>query len=541
MADLIVAPPAMGTAFAKIMSSDDIMPGDDASYELCKLIYLYHPLGARVAENPISMAQSQPREIKIRSAPSDDVRDQFMAEWESLGADKIIHAVMTLSRVYGVSTLALLAQGVPANRPIDYKELSKLRIEFNVLDPLNTAGSLTMDQDPNSMRFQKPLRDSIAVAGTPYHPSRTVVMMNDQPIYIAWTSSTFGYTGRSSYQRALFPLKSYIDTLKMDAMVARKAGVIIAKLKIIGPIVNNIAIAMGALKRQLLRDASTDNVISVTIEEAIESLNLQNLEGPAEMARNHILENIASSADMPSKLLNSLPFAGGFAEGKEDAKAIAKYIDGVRKSMSRLYEFMDRVCMYKAWTPEFFETQKQKYPKEYEGKGYIKAFYDWKNTFVATWPSLLVEPESEKIKISDTKFKAIIAMLQVLLPVIDPDSRMELIQWACDAVTEDTKMFSAPIELNWAKLKNYIPPEAQAILSGQQGVEQGETAHSGGAGKPGASKPAAGKGGMPPGVEKGPQGTVGRAKVKLSTADSLTSDEALTLFENIVELKRQGE
>lgn len=536
MAELILNAPAPGSVLTKIINSEDIQPGDDSSYEMCKMIYLWHPLGARVAENPVTLAQSQPREIKVRTCQTDDVADQFISEWESLNADKIIHAAKTLSRVYGISTLALLAQGVPPNRPIDYKTIKDLKIGFNIFDPLNTSGSLTMDQDPNSMRFQKPLRDYVSVAGTDYHPSRTVITLNEQPIYIAWTTSAFGYVGRSCYQRSLYPLKSYIDTLKMDAMIARKAGVIIAKLKIIGPIVNNAMAVMAGLKRALLREASTDNVISISVDEAIESLNLQNLEGPAEMARNHILENIASAADMPSKLLNSLPFAGGFAEGKEDAKAIAKYVDGVRKDMNPLYEFMDRVCMYRAWTPEFFETQRKKYPEAYKNMTFTKAFYDWKNSFVATWPSLLVEPESEKIKISDTKLKAIIAILQVLLPVIDPENRMELIKWAVDAITEDTKMFSNGITLNWETLEDYIPPEAMAVLAGQQGLEQGEGTKGGAqvAGKPGAAKPGipAKTGALPPGVEKGPQGTPGRAKVKLSTAD------AMELFENLVELKR---
>jgi hypothetical protein len=532
MAEIIVNAPTTGNVLGKIIASEDIQPGDESSYEMCKLIYLYHPLGARVAENPITLAQSQPREIKVRSCQTDDVADQFISEWEGLNADKIIHAAKTLSRVYGVSTLALLAQGVPPNRPIDYKTIKDLKIGFNVLDPLNTSGSLSMDQDPNSIRFQKPLDEVVRVSGTEYHPSRTVVTLNEQPIYIAWTTSAFGYVGRSSYQRALYPLKSYIDTLKMDAMIARKAGVIIAKLKIIGPIVNNAMAVMAGMKRMLLREASTDNVISISVDESIESLNLQNLEGPAEMARNHIMENIASSADMPSKLLNSLPFAGGFAEGKEDAKAIAKYVDGVRKDMNPLYEFMDRVCMYRAWTPEFFETQRKKYPEAYKNQTYIKAFYDWKNSFVATWPSLLVEPESEKIKISDTKLKAIIAILQVLLPVIDPANRMELIKWGVDAITEDTKMFSNGIKLDWKTLEDYIPPEAMAVLAGTQGVEEGEGTKGGSqVGKPGGA--AAGKGGLPPGVEKGPQGTPGRAKVKLSTAD------ALELFENIVALRRE--
>jgi hypothetical protein len=497
----------VGPALTSILTGSDIQPGSPASYELCKQIYLYHPIGARVAENPVSIAQSQSRIIKVRAAPSDAVANRFISVWSELKCDEAIKRTKTLSRVYGISTLALMAKGVPSSRPIDYKELPNLKIDFNVWDPLNTAGSLTMEQDPNSIRFQKPIDDTVSVQGSNYHPSRTVVTLNGPPIYIAWTTSAFGYVGRSSYQRALFPLKSYIATMRTNAMVARKAGVLIAMMKMPGSIVNNIMAALAGQKRVYLKESATDDVISISNEEKVESLNLQNLEGPATMARTNILEDIAFGSDTPVRIINALPFAGGFSEGKEDSKAIAKYIDGFRDEMNPLYEFMDRIVMYRAWTPEFFETIKKKFPEEYKGKTHLQAFYEWSNSFTAMWPSFLVEPESEKIKVKDTKLKSIIAWVQVLAPMIDPKNRAELIEWGNIAMTEDAEMFSSAPNFDYDVLEEYEPPEPMAIVSGKQGVE----------GKPGEGKPAGNK----PTTEKGPQGKPGRAKIKLSTADSV--------------------
>jgi len=458
MAQLTIQGSALGTALSQMLLADDIEPGSDPSYQLCKTIYLYHPLGAKMAESPISMAQSQQREIAIPDSPEEEVRDAFLAQWQADGMDEHIHNTAKTARIYGVSSLALLAEGVPPNRPIDYRQLSKLKIAFNVLDPLNTAGSLVLNQDPNSLDFQK--TQGISVNGQVYHRSRCVVRLNERPIYIGYTNSAFGYVGRSVYQRALFPLKSFVQTMRTDDMVSRKAGVLIAMLKPAGSIVDNIMAMMAGMKRQLVKEAQTDNVISISApEEKIESLNLQNLDGAASMARKNILENIAVSADMPAKLLNSETFAEGFGEGTEDAKAVARYIDRERVSMLPMYQFCDRITQHRAWTPEFYRTIQARFPEMYGQVGYTQAFYDWTNSFQATWPSLLTEPDSEKIKVEDTKLKAIIAMVEVLLPELDPANKAAVIAWAQDNFNENKMLFSNPMQLDFDALRDYVPPE----------------------------------------------------------------------------------
>lgn len=435
---------------------DEIVPGAAPSYQTCKSIYLYHPLGAKMAESPVSMAQSQQREISVPKGPEEMVVEQFWETWSKLGADAIIFNVRSQSRVYGVASVAMLVEGVPPDRPIDYKNLPKLNLEFNVLDPLNTAGSLVLSQNPNALDFQKPKH--IVVNGTPYHVSRTVVQMNEHPIYIAYSSSSFGYVGRSVYQRALFPLKSFVQSMITDDMVTRKAGVLVAKLKMQGSIIDAAMAAINGIKRQLLKEAQTNNVISVSIEEDITTLNMQNLDGAYGMARKDILENIAVSADMPAKLLNSETFAEGFGEGSEDAKAVARYIDRERIAMLPLYEFFDKICQYRAWTPEFYKTIQEKFPEQYGKKAYLVAFYDWCNSYKAQWPSLLTEPDSEKIKVEDTKFKAIISAVEVLLPQVGPVNRANVMNWMADNFNQEKMLFHSPLILDPDELATWEPP-----------------------------------------------------------------------------------
>src|SRR6185437_1609743 len=315
------------SALMRIFMADDIVPGANPSYELCKEILLYHPIGAKMAEAPIKMAQSQPRVITVQGAPK-EVVDQFLAVAVELRVEANILNLRRLSRVYGVASLVMGCKDVPANKPLDMKELHKLPIYFNVFDPLNMSGSVIMNQVPNTPEFNQVT--AVTVSGETYHRSRYRVAMNEEPIYIAYTDSGFGFTGRSVYQRALFPLKSFIKTMIADDMIATKNGLLVGKMKSPGSVVNKVMQAVAAVKRLLLKAARVGQVVTIDPTEEIAALNMQNVDGAGTFARDNILKNAATAADMPAKLLQNETMIGGMAEGTEDAKNIAKYIDGVR-------------------------------------------------------------------------------------------------------------------------------------------------------------------------------------------------------------------
>jgi hypothetical protein len=415
-----------------------------------------------MAEAPIKLAQSQKREITISAASGieERLRKAFLEQWKLLDADGNILNQRTLARVYGISTIIMMAEGVKPEEPIDYAKLHELNISFNILDPLNTGGSLVLDQNPNSITFQKPV--AVAVSGQSYHRSRALVVMNEKPFYISYTSSAFGFVGRSVYQRALFPLKSFINTLVTDDMVTKKAGLLIAMIKIVSSAVDRLQKAFGAIKRNLLKTAVVGNVLQVGETDKIESLNFQNLDGPYALVRKNILENIAVSADMPAVMLNSETFAQGFADGSEDAKNVAHYIDRCREEMAPQYSWFDLICMHKAWSPAFYKSIQHEFPERYGKVSYDQAFYEWKNSFNAAWPNLLTEPDSEKVRTQEVKLKAAVAVFQVMEPICDPENKATIAGWLADTVNSNKEMFQVPLTLNLDALEAYVPPKQES-------------------------------------------------------------------------------
>ena len=486
--NVVVNSSPLGTSLEALLLADEIAPGYAPGYELCKVVYLFHPLGAKMAETPIKLAQSQQRLITIQNGPEEKVREAFLDERKRLRADFHVYNTMVQARVYGVSTLVIGAVGKDPKTPLDPWKLWEEKLYFSTFDPLNTAGSLVLNQNPNDPDFQKVVE--VSAGGKTYHRSRAVVVMNEAPIYIAYTSSGFGYVGRSIYQRALFPLKSYVQTMIANDMVSRKVGLIIAKMKAASSVVDWMMQKLAGVKRILLRQGVTNQVLGITPEEDIESLNLQNLEGPLKLARTNILEDIATATPMPAKLITQETFAEGFGEGEEDAKYVAHYIDGIREGMQPLYDFTDDIAMFRAWNPEFYAQVQKEFP-EYRKVKFETAFYSWKNSFAASWPSLLTEPESELIKVDETRFKSVIAMLEVLLPVVDPENKALVIQWAVDNFNERKRLISSPLNLVIEALQEFLEKNQKM----QEDAAKAATAPpgAGGEGAEGEGKPAAPK------------------------------------------------
>ena len=314
-----------------------------------------------------------------------------------------------------------------------------------------------LNQDPNSPDFQK--HSAISVAGQQYHRSRSVTIMNENPVYISYTSSAFGFVGRSVYQRALYPMKSFIQTMQTDDMVSRKAGVLVAKLKPSGSIVSGLMAKAAGLKRSVIQESKTDNVISIGPEEEIESLNLQNIDGAMTASRKNILENIAAADDMPARMLTEETLAQGFGEGSEDAKKEAQYIDRIRQWMQPLYDFFDPIVMYRAWNEDFYKTIQAQFPEQYGKVPYMQAFMAWRNSFHVEWPNLLTEPDSEKSKTDKVKLDAIISLLETLLTSLDPENKARIIQAALDNINSLKLLFPTPFEIDLDALMAYVPPE----------------------------------------------------------------------------------
>lgn len=447
MSQVVINGSNVGTGLQSLLMADEIVPGATPSYQLVKTIYLFHPLGAKMVEKPVKIAQSLPRKITVQDGPEDRVVEKFMAEAVKMKLDKVAFNVMVQSRIYGIASVAIMTKGETTNEPLDLTKIGNKEISIHVYDPLNTAGSLVLNQDPGALDFQH--AKEIVVDGKTFHRSRARVIMNEFPIYISYTPSAFGFVGRSVYQRSLYPMKSYVQTMITNDMISVKAGVLVAKIQQAGSVITAGIQSMFGLKRNVVKEAVVGQVISIGTEnEAIESIDLKNLSEPFMTARRNIIEDIASGAEMPAKMLTEESFAEGFGEGSEDAKAQARYVDGIRNEMQPIYEFLDEICMHRAWNEEFYNIIKAEFPERYKDMDYLAAFYEWKNSFKAEWPSLLTEPESEQVKVADVKLRALVALLEAMRADLDDENLASLYSFICDNVSEMKVMFGSPLILD---------------------------------------------------------------------------------------------
>ena len=473
----------LGNAIRTMLDSAEIQVGSSVSYELAKSIFLYHPLGRKMAESPVALAQSQRRRVSVGEAPP-EVAKAFEAEWRRIHSDRHIANAARIARIYGISSLVLGVDGQSPSTPLDPATLSDgKRVWLNTLDPLNTAGSLVLSQIPTSPDFNKPV--TVVSNGVTYHPSRFVVTMNEEPVYLAYTDTAFGFVGRSVYQRALFPLKSYLRSMIANDMVQSKLGLLVTKMVSPGPIVTKEMGLIAAFKRLLLKRAETGQVLTIGTDEAVETLNMQNVDGAGTYSRTNIIKDIATAADMPAKLLDNETLVSGFGEGTEDAKNIALYIDTVREWLSPLYEFMDAIVQRRAWGRDFVELMAERYPDVYGGRDPDDVFSEWREDFAAEWPSFLVEPESEQVKVDDVRLQAAVAVVQTVIEVVDPGSQLEVLRFLADNVSANRRLFPHALDFDWGTLEQWLEEraeqqEAQEQAQGSGGPEAEETRTLGG-------------------------------------------------------------
>jgi hypothetical protein len=245
---------------------------------------------------------------------------------------------------------------------------------------------------------------------------------------------------------------------------------LVAMMKQPGSIVDNLTKKLMGQKRDLIAEAEQNNVISIGETEKVETLNLNNTDTAIGVARTNIIEDIASSANMPPKLLLANGYASILANGTEDFKSTMQYIDSIRGEMQPLYEFLDAIVQIRAWNPDFYKTIQAQFPEEYGGVGYTQAFYKWKNDFTAKWPSLQEEPESDKADAEKVKLDAIVAIYEKLSANLDPENKAKLTEWVMDNVNAMKTMFTDPLALDIEALAAYEPPQPE--MPGEGGGDQ---------------------------------------------------------------------
>lgn len=436
----------LGSALNDILNADDIVPGSAPGYATCKLLYVAHILGAKIVEGPVKLAQSKKRVISIENAPPEALKI-FEATRTKLRADYFVRNTMYLNRIYGTATLGCGFIDKDNTQPLDLNVVHKEEIYFVAFDSLNTSGSGVLDINPNSPGFLLPAANS-SIAGKPWGRGHLITIQNGPPLYLEWSPSAYSFGGRSVFVACLYPMKSFIQTMICDDMVTRKAGLLVAFMKATGSIVNALQQAAASIKRFLLKSGATGEVLGVTTEDRIESLDLQNIDKAMVTARSNIIKNIATAVPMPARLIEQEAFAEGFGEGVEDTKEIIRYTEEIRGEMQPLYDFTDTICQHVAWSPEFLETLRAKYPEIYSRRSDAEMFYSLKNNFKATWPNLLEEPESEKAKQDKVRVEGMLEIVNTLRPMANENGQRALVQFVADNIGEYVALFPVPLSID---------------------------------------------------------------------------------------------
>jgi hypothetical protein len=439
-----------------ILAFDQIVPGSPVSYQACKQIWALHVMAGKIVEKPVSLALGQKRKINVPCAIEERLVKAFEREWEAIKATRYIRDLAHISRVYGVGALVYGSPNIPTDKAIDGKDLYKLPdLYFNILDPLNTSGSMVTNQNPNAPDFQKQWME-ITAAGQPYHKSRSITLFNGTPIYLDYQGSSYSFSGRSVFLRALYPLKSFIQTMIVNDMVSMKSGLLIAKLKQGGAVINRLMKKTAFWKRELLNEGRTNQTLTIDIDEEINSIDLQNTDKAMTVARDNIISDIAAATDVPAILLKDESFAKGLASGDQDMLAVVQYVDGLREELQPAHEFFDRIVMHRAWNPEFYAALQAEIPDL--SASYDDWFFQVRDLFEAEWPSLLQEPASEITKRNADKLKAMSDLFKVMAPGLDPENGARLRSWITEAVNDMPEIFTSQLEFDPGEFAAYEPP-----------------------------------------------------------------------------------
>lgn len=447
----------------RLMENDSIVPGEPAGYELCKLLWEYHPLGGKLVEKPITMALFKPRNNTVDGDEDKRLVTAFEETWTRLDITSKISNLFFVTRCYGAAVLAIgnRKEGSKTDAALELWGLDEDDIFINIFDPLNAAGSMGTTQDPNTAEFQQPNR-LISVAGKTWHPSRTLRLFNGAPIYLSFQSSSFGYTGRSVFQRVVYPMKSFLQTMVTDNMVSNKAGVLVAKIKQQGPVASAITAFALKIKRGMIKVSATENVLSIGDGDSIESLDLQNIDKAMTVTRDDIISNVATGSDIPAVLIKDEAFAIGFSDGTEDSKAVAQYIDGVRQKIDPAILFFERIVQHIAWNEAFFVAMQADYPEMYAGKSYKEVFYQWQHAFTSEWPPLMESPPEVVQKSEGEVVKQVVELFNALSSKLDPANNATLVECVAEAINRLSTFKDSPLVLDYDVLAAYTPPAPTA-------------------------------------------------------------------------------
>ena len=380
------------------------------SYQECKEIYRFWPLGKRIASALPNFALSAPREIIFKNSPP-EVVDEFLKLEKELNIDRIIRQCCIYSRIYGVSALFAVSRNVKPEEALTARLVWDNGVYFNVLDPLNIAGYY-VNQDATSWSYQRV--ENIRIRGSAICArNRATLIFNDLPLYIQFTPSTFSFSGPSVYQNMTGLIKSWNRCVIALERLSTKAASIIVKS-------NSMSHASGinyaAIQRnlELIRNMENDGIAGLDDKGEIEFFQLSGVEEIDKITQQINTALMMALSDTPSAILLDKNLSNGLNDGTEDMKAIIMAVDNFRRLvLSPLYDFVDPYVMYSAFNPEFIEKMRKLYKSDYGKLGDLELLNLWRQDFQFEWGNLYPEPEEKVVQTQQAKIDLLLKVKEL--------------------------------------------------------------------------------------------------------------------------------
>ena len=375
-------------------SNDELLGAyKDLTYEECRNIYRYWPLGKRIATALPKFAMSPGRRFNCGDAPK-EVVDAIEKAALDLQIENAAYRCAVYSRVFGVSFIYIACEGKSPGEAIDYEDIQNLRCVFNVIDPLASGAHIAVDNDPLSITFAKPIATHIR--GNPVHSKRIVAVSNDLPLYYKFNPSSFSFSGPSVFQNMTLVIRSWNRSIVALQRLATKAAAIILKVKDTA-FATSAGIEAMQKNLEFIRSVENDGIAAI---KSTEEVNFFAINGVNEV--DVILQKLHSAimmalSDTPTNILLDKNLSTGLADGDNDMKAILISVDGFRKdTLAPLYAFMDRYLKYKAFTPALINEMRRKYGDLYSTLSDEEILRRWCDDFSYEFNELYPQTENER-------------------------------------------------------------------------------------------------------------------------------------------------
>lgn len=382
----------------------------DLTYAECRDIYRYWALGKRMATALPQFAMSAGRKLRCGFNIPDADRALEKARHE-LDVESVAFRTAVYSRIYGISFL-FASSALKPKDPIDYEYMqSNEPFKFNVLDPLANGGAVQMDLDPLSPTFSQPI--DLRVQGRKVHSQRIFCCVNDIPLYLKFTPSTFSFSGPSIYQNMTLLIRSWNRAIISIQRLATKASALILKAKDSGAVTN--AVQNYAMQRNLefIRKIENDGIASIKVGEELEFFQLTGVKEVDTIIQKIQNALMMALSDTPSGILLDNYLSTGLADGDNDMKTIIIAVEKFRKDvLAPIYRFVDKYVCYKAYTPELLAYIKSEY-EPFKDMTESEILEELMQSYTFEWNEIYPQSENEK---SDTANKRLtnITMLKEL-------------------------------------------------------------------------------------------------------------------------------